>query len=108
MKLKKLEIRGCYKIEDFSALKEMPLSELNIQSTILDDLTLFEEMPLKTLNISDTRTDNLQPLTDLPLTTLICDNIRARNLNLSKVCNSKTCLALEPESTTSALSKACR
>ena len=63
-------LQGCFEIADFSPLKDMGLTWLNLCRTNVTDLSWLRTLPLFHLKLYRTRTSDLSPLSDLQLRSL--------------------------------------
>ena len=63
-------LQGCFEIADFSPLKYMNLTWLNLCRTNVADLSPLRSLPLSHLRLYRTRTTDLSPLKDAQLTSL--------------------------------------
>ena len=63
-------LQGCYEITDFSPLKDMSLTWLNLCGTRITDLSPLARLSLSHLDLHRTRTADLSPLKGLPLRSL--------------------------------------
>ena len=64
------DLRHSYGITDFSPLREMRLSWLNLCRTRMTDLSVLASLPLLHLDLRGTWTTDLLPLANVPLTSL--------------------------------------
>jgi len=60
-------LQGCFGIKDFSPLKNMELTWLNLTRTNIKDLTHLSGLPLSYLRLYWTWTSDLSPLKEIPL-----------------------------------------
>jgi Leucine-rich repeat (LRR) protein len=63
---------GKGKLADLSPLRELSLTALNCNATLVADLSPLNKMPLTSLHCSDTQVTDLEPLHGMPLTRLGC------------------------------------
>ena len=71
-------------VEDISALKGMPLSNLFAAGTKITELAPIKGMPLKRLQIEDTKVSDLSPLEGMPLVALFLSSTRVTDLSTIK------------------------
>jgi len=97
MPIKNLQIPDT-RVRDISPLKGMPLTDLICYKTLIKDLTPLKGMPLVFLDISSTPVNDISALANLPLKRLnlnSCKNLH--NLTALKNCKSLEHLQLPPE-----------
>ena len=83
--LKKLNCAGGRQrkgiLSDLSALKGLPLLQLDCGATMVSDLSPLSGMPLTIFHCGDTPVADLTPLTGMALTSLRCHNTRVSDLS---------------------------
>ncbi|MBM3876133.1 MAG: hypothetical protein FJ386_05360 [Verrucomicrobia bacterium] len=73
---------GNTRLSDISALRDMPLTSLNLARTAVTNIAALRGMPLAWLDLSGTRVDDLTPLTRAPIEDLnLSNNLRIRDLS---------------------------
>ena len=79
--LTRLCLQGCYGIADFSPLREMKLTWLNLCRTRVKDLSPLARLALSHLDLHRTRAADLRPLKRVPLRSLAIRFSRITNLS---------------------------